>query len=151
MLKLHQNVIEVCSMNEKGITDNFVRRELEKLNLNYDEQKSTSTIISECLKQASKSGKGGMGNPEFFVYYKKYDNILIIIEDKFQNGKLIKLDNNKEIDLTLGSKGAVTSYAVNGAVHYSKAIVEKTTKYKTIIAQGGEKVNKEREKIQKYV
>ncbi|MBS5853316.1 MAG: N-6 DNA methylase [Staphylococcus sp.] len=123
-------------MNEKGITDSFVRKNLEKLNLLFDEQKSSSTIISESLKHSSKSGKGGCGNPEFFVYYQKLDNVLIIIEDKFSNDKLIKYNENNEIDLSLGLKSAVSLYAVNGAVHYSYVIADKCSKYKTIIAIG---------------
>ncbi|EAE5098659.1 adenine methyltransferase, partial [Listeria monocytogenes] len=52
-------------MNEKTVTDQWVRREIEKLNIPYEEQTSSNPEIRKALKGASKQNGKGVGKPEF--------------------------------------------------------------------------------------
>lgn len=120
--------------NEKSKTDQFVRRELEKFGVDYEEQGSSNEEIKNGLKGASKSGKGN-GRPEFIFFSGGH---LIIIENKFRIDRLVKHDvNAKEgLNLTVGNGSAVADYAVNGAVHYASHIARKTNSFKEVIAVG---------------
>lgn len=116
-------------MNEKTVTDQWVRREIEKLNIPYEEQTSSNPEIRKALKGASKQNGKGVGKPEFIFTSKDH---LIIIEDKLESNKLITPEKG-EIDLKYP---AINLYAVNGAVHYAKHIIEKTTLFDEVIAIG---------------
>lgn len=115
--------------NEITLTDQFVRKNLDSLNLKYDEQGSSIKEVKEALKNGSKKGKGGVGKPEFVLQVKDF---LIVIEDKKDNDKNIKWTDEKEISLETKAK---TDYATNGAVHYAKHIAENSS-FKKIFAIG---------------
>lgn len=115
--------------NEITLTDQFVRKNLDSLNLKYDEQGSSIKEVKEALKNGSKTGKGGVGKPEFVLQVKDF---LIVIEDKKDNDKNIKWTDEKEISL---ETKAITDYATNGAVHYAKHIAENSS-FKKIFAIG---------------
>lgn len=119
--------------NEITLTDQLVRKKLDDAGLTYEEQGSSNPIISGALKNASKSGKG-VGKPEFIIE-KPELNLVLIIEDKRDNNKLILKDSNNELLLDTGPSSSVSNYAVNGAVHYAKHILEKTY-YRECIAIG---------------
>lgn len=115
--------------NEATATDQFVRREIEKFGVRYDEQGSSHPEISKALKGASKQGKSGIGKPEFVMQISDY---LLVIEDKRDNEKLMNLDDGgiaKDVS-------SLSGYAVNGAVHYADHIVSKTTSFDEVIAIG---------------
>ena len=115
--------------NEATATDQYVRREIEKFGVRYDEQGSSHPEISKALKGASKQGKSGIGKPEFVMQISDY---LIVIEDKRDNDKLVNLEDRiiaKDIP-------SLTGYAVNGAVHYANHIVTKTSSFDEVIAIG---------------
>lgn len=116
-------------MNEKTATDQWVRREIEKLNIPYEEQTSSNPEIRKALKGASKQNGKGVGKPEFIF---NSNDHLIIIEDKLDSGKLIKPEKG-EIDLKYP---AINLFAVNGAVHYARHIIEKTILFDEVIAIG---------------
>lgn len=116
--------------NEATLTDQFVRREIEKFGIKYDEQGSSNPEISKALKGASKHGGAGIGKPEFIMQIEDY---LVVIEDKRNNDKLINCDVNGEI---LKDIPSLSGFAVNGAVHYSRHIVEKTDSFDEVIALG---------------
>jgi len=115
--------------NEITLTDQFVRKNLDSLNLKYDEQGTSIKEVKEALKNGSKTGKGGVGKPEFVLQVKDF---LIVIEDKKDNDKNIKWTDEKEISLETKAK---TDYATNGAVHYAKHIAENSS-FKKIFAIG---------------
>lgn len=115
--------------NEATATDQYVRREIEKFGVKYDEQGSSNPEIAKALKGASKQGKSGIGRPEFIMQISDY---LIVIEDKRDNDRLIKLENGL-IDKDIMS---LSGYAVNGAVHYANHIIEKTDSFDEVIAIG---------------
>lgn len=116
--------------NEITATDQYVRREIEKFAVRYDEQGSSHPEISKALKGASKQGKFGMGKPDFVIQILDY---LIVIEDKRDNNKLINLDNN---GIIVKDTSSLVGYAVNGAVHYANHIVTKTSSFDEVIAIG---------------
>lgn len=122
---------EVKNMaNEATATDQYVRREIEKFGVRYDEQGSSHPEIAKALKGASKQGKSGIGKPEFVMQISDY---LIIIEDKRDNDKLINLTTDGSIAKDIPS---LSGYAVNGAVHYANHIVTKTSSFDEVIAIG---------------
>lgn len=122
---------EVKNMaNEATATDQYVRREIEKFGVRYDEQGSSHPEISKALKGASKQGKSGIGKPEFVMQISDY---LVVIEDKRDNDKLINLTDDGSIAKDIPS---LSGYAVNGAVHYANHIVTKTSSFDEVIAIG---------------
>ena len=116
--------------NEATATDQYVRREIEKFHVRYDEQGSSHPEIAKALKGASKQGKSGIGKPEFVMQILDY---LIVIEDKRDNDKLINLTEDGSIAKDIPS---LSGYAVNGAVHYANHIVTKTSSFDEVIAIG---------------
>lgn len=116
--------------NEATATDQYVRREIEKFGIRYDEQGSSHPEIAKALKGASKQGKSGIGKPEFVMQISDY---LIVIEDKRANDKLINLTEDGSIAKDIPS---LSGYAVNGAVHYANHIVTKTSSFDEVIAIG---------------
>ena len=116
--------------NEATATDQYVRREIEKFGVRYDEQGSSHPEIAKALKGASKQGKSGIGKPEFVMQISDY---LIVIEDKRDNDKLINLTTDGSIAKDIPS---LSGFAVNGAVHYANHIVTKTSSFDEVIAIG---------------
>lgn len=116
--------------NEATATDQYVRREIEKFGIRYDEQGSSHPEIAKALKGASKQGKSGIGKPEFVMQISDY---LIVVEDKRDNDKLINLTEDGSIAKDIQS---LSGYAVNGAVHYANHIVTKTSSFDEVIAIG---------------
>ena len=110
-------------------TDLWVWELLKQADISLDAQGSTILEIDNALKTASKKGTGRVGFPEYVGVVKDY---LLVIEDKADLSKHIKLDDGGVISQEVG---AVTDYAVNGAVFYGKHLAEHTS-YKKIIAFG---------------
>ena len=115
--------------NEATATDQYVRREIEKFGVRYDEQGSSHPEIAKALKGASKQGKSGVGKPEFVLQVSDY---LLVIEDKRDNDRLLNLEDGK----VAKDIPSLSGYAVNGAVHYANHIVNKTTTFDEVIAIG---------------
>jgi type I restriction enzyme M protein len=100
-------------LNER-ITENIVRDELRSLNY-YDaedifieEQKSQIEDVKRLLKEASKTGKGGIGYPEFIISSPTTPDFLIIFECKPD----LKFHES-------GEHNRPKDYAVDGALHYA--------------------------------
>ena len=110
-------------------TDLWVWELLKQADICLDAQGSTILEIDKALKTASKKGTGRAGFPEYVGVVKDY---LLVIEDKADVSKHIKLDNGGVISQEVE---AVTDYAVNGALFYGKHLAEHTS-YKKIIAFG---------------
>ena len=108
--------------NEATATDQYVRREIEKFGVRYDEQGSSHPEIAKALKGASKQGKSGVGKPEFVLQVSDY---LLVIEDKRDNDRLLNLKDGK----VAKDIPSLSGYAVNGAVHYANHIVAKTSSF----------------------
>ena len=110
-------------------TDLWVYELLKQANLSLDAQGSDIKEIDEALKTASKKGTGNVGFPEYVGVVKDY---LLVIEDKADLNKHIKLDDKGCIS---NEVNAITNYAVNGALFYAKHLA-KNTSYKKIFAFG---------------
>lgn len=109
-------------------TDLWVYDLLKESELHLDPQGSSIKEINEALKTASKKGTGKVGFPEYVGVVKDY---IIVIEDKADLSKHVKLDGSV-ISL---ETSAVTDYAINGALFYAQHLA-KNTSYKKIIAIG---------------
>ena len=110
-------------------TDLWVYDLLKQANIHLDPQGSSIEEINNALKTASKKGTGNVGFPEYVGVVKDY---LLVIEDKADLSKHIKLDDKGNIS---DETSAVTDYAVNGAVFYGKHLANHTS-YKKVIVFG---------------
>lgn len=110
-------------------TDYWVYTLLKQANIDLEPQGSSVKEISEALKTASKKGTGNAGIPEFVGLVGDY---VLVIEDKADTAKQIKLTNTGILDL---SPKAVIEYAVNGAYFYAKHIAQNST-FKKVFAFG---------------
>lgn len=128
---------------------------LKKYKLDYKlEQESLNSEIDKALNDYhSKSGGNGGNRPDVkLLLQDKYFNYYpILIEYKGYKDKLVKLDGNGQVDNKTAKNQPnykhINSYAVNGAVHYSNAILHHTS-YTDIIAIGMTGFKNEHDKIE---
>ena len=103
-------------MGNERITENILRNILRTLNYYDDiilveEQKSQIEEIKKLLKGASKTGKGGVGAPEFIISTPETPDFLLIFECKADVRFHESPDKDKPIE-----------FAVDGALHYAKKL-----------------------------
>lgn len=110
-------------------TDLWVYNILKEADIELEPQGSSIVEIDNALKSASKSGTGKVGFPEYVGVVKDF---LIVIEDKADLSKHLKLNDEGLISI---EQNDVKSYALNGALFYGKHLV-KNTSYKKVIAFG---------------
>ena len=114
--------------------DNHVREELKKAKVEFGEQHDLPKSIKEALDKASKSGTG-FGKPDFVITFKDYPDTCVVIEDKY-GLEFLKSETKQGLS---ESKKSITDYALNGAVHYAKSILdndEASFAYNSIYAIG---------------
>lgn len=111
------------------VTDFWVNDLLKEASIQLTPQGCNIKEIDEALKTASKSKTGNVGFPEFCGVVKDF---IIVIEDKADVNRHIRLDDKDALSLDVKS---VKDYAVNGAVFYARHLAEYTS-YKKIIAFG---------------
>lgn len=120
---------------EEPVEDLF-KEELRKLKIDYFTKTDPINLsIDNALKKGpSKANKKGGNFPDIKVFLetKNQRRIPVMIEVKGLKNKLIKLDKSKNIDQ---STAAVTGYAVNGAVHYARVVLQHSD-YEEVIAVG---------------
>ncbi|AGP85229.1 HsdM family class I SAM-dependent methyltransferase [Alteromonas mediterranea] len=118
------------------------------------EQESVNSEIDNALNDYySKSGGKGGNRPDakLLLQDKQLDYFPILIEYKGYKGKLVKLNEDEQVD-NLTAKNEpnfknIKEYAVNGAVHYSNAVLHHTS-YTEVIAIGVTGYKDETGKIQ---
>lgn len=110
-------------------TDYWVKSLLDDASISLEPQGSSIVEINNALKTASKKGTGKVGFPEFVGVVKDF---LIVIEDKADLSKHIKLDDNGLLSTNTKDR---EGYALNGALFYGQHLAAKTT-YKKVIAFG---------------
>lgn len=104
-------------MENERTTENLVRDILRGLNYYDDEnivveeQRSHIEEIKKLLKGASKTGKGGIGAPEFIISTPNTPDFLVIIECKANTKNHESTDRSKPKD-----------YAVDGVLHYASKL-----------------------------
>jgi len=133
---------KIAKSVEEQVED-YAKRCLESCKCKYyTKNDSINTEIDAALRNApSKSGGAGGNYPDIRLLLpakgKKYP---VLIEVKGTKGKLAKLDSADEVDNTTSKHephyGNINGYAVNGAVHYAKAVIDQTSTYKEAIAVG---------------
>lgn len=126
---------------EEKVEDHF-KKQFGKVKY-FTKTEAVNPEIDSALKTAlSKSGGAGPNFPDlkYLVKTKSAKYIPVMIEAKGEKGKLEKLDADNQVDNQKrdGSPnyGNIKNYAVNGAVHYAKAVVDNTVSYKEAIAVG---------------
>lgn len=128
------------SIEEK--VEDWCKRQLTKLKY-YTKTEDINQEIGNALRKApSKKGGGGRNFPDVqcFIQTPELDYIPVMIEVKGGKGDLIKADAKGEI-LNTNDRGEplysnIARFAVNGAVHYAKAILDYTESYDKVIAIG---------------
>lgn len=116
---------------------------LKSYNIDYKlEQESINTEIDKALNDYfSKNGGAGGNRPDakILIQDKNLDDYPILIEYKGYKGKLEKLDVNGQVENITPKNESnyknINGFAVNGAVHYSNAILHHT-RYTDVIAVG---------------
>jgi type I restriction enzyme M protein len=120
------------SKNER-VTENLVRTKLQALGyfdisntIKVDEQKTNIEAVTRLLKQASKTGGGGKGSPEFIISNPEDPDFLIIVECKADT----KDHASPELaSIFLGMplsedeesrKKRVVRFSADGALHYAQ-------------------------------
>lgn len=110
-------------------TDLYVAKLLDEAGITYSAQGSDIKEIDNALKSASKRKTGKSGFPEYVCVVKDF---VLVIEDKASISNHIKMDANELISMDTDS---IINYAVNGAMHYAKHIINYTS-FKKVIAFG---------------
>lgn len=93
-------------------TDLWVASQLDESKIPFSAQGSDVKEIDEALASASKRGTGNAGYPEYTAIVQDY---VLVVEDKADTGKQVKLTEQGILDM---DTKAVTDYAVNGAYYY---------------------------------
>lgn len=110
-------------------TDLWVYSLLQEATVELEPQGSTILEINNALKTASKNGLGNVGFPEYVGVVKDF---LIVIENKSDLSKHVKLNDKGLISL---HQKDVKDFAINGALFYGQHLA-KNTSYKKVIAFG---------------
>ncbi len=127
--------------NERN-TENVIRDSLQengyydqRSDIQIDEQKSNIASIKKALKNASKTGKSGVGAPEFIISSPTNPDFLLVIEGKadikdHESGQLEELLIHK-IDITKISDTEQSEaikranrFAVDGVLHYARFLAK---------------------------
>lgn len=128
---------------EEQIED-IAKKQLDDIHVKYftKTEEINSEIDNALKKSPSKSGGSGNNYPDIklFLQIKTGRKIPVMIEVKGTKGALIKQNEDGDIE-NYKKDGSVNyaniqKYAVNGAIHYAKAILDYTESYSEVIAIG---------------
>lgn len=122
----------------EGTTDLWVSHLLDDSKIKLDYQSSRIKDIDDALHTASKHLTGKSGYPEYVGVVKDY---LLVIEDKSDIANHVYTNHDV---ITTNDPKAVSDYALNGALHYARHILERTS-YRKCFAfgvSGNEKLHK---------
>lgn len=128
------------SIEEK--VEDWCKRQLSATRYYTKTEEINSEIGNALRKAPSKNGGEGRNFPDIqcLIETPQMERIPVMIEVKGCKGDLIKTNDKGEI-LNFNAKGDplysnIAGYAVNGAVHYAKAILDYTESYDKVIAIG---------------
>lgn len=109
-------------MNER-ITERGARKLLEAAGYErIEEQQSKTKTISDLLSAASKTGRGGVGFPEFIARIPGRRDLLVVVECKADERKHGGGADGREV-----TAAKPADLAVDGALHYAKALSKRYT------------------------
>lgn len=119
-------------------TDLWVASQLKECGISFDAQGSRVLEIDNALKSASKRNTGNTGYPEYVAVI---GDFVLVVEDKADTAKQIKLTDRGILDM---SQKAVIDYAVNGAYFYAKHVAQHSSFHKifAVGVSGDEKHHK---------
>lgn len=104
-------------MANERLTEDIVRQHFKDdalyKSVKFEEQKSSNKRIFGLLKGKSKNGGTGDGKPEFIISFPTNGNYIIVIECK------AKTSNHES-----AHRNIAKDYAVDGVLHYAKALKE---------------------------
>lgn len=106
--------------NEKSGIDEYMNDEIKSLGVKYYRESSGNIEVQNALKTASKRLNGNVGKPEFTFFS---NDFFVVVEDK--NDINLHIYSNDD-NVTLDNPEIVPKYAVNGAIHYARHIIENT-------------------------
>lgn len=109
--------------------DLYIHDLLKDAHIQADTQGSNVHELDAALKTASKHQTGKAGFPEYTAVVKDF---VLVMEDKANRTNLCLYEDDGSISQTVQ---ATCDYAVNGALHYARHIVEHTN-YKKVFAFG---------------
>ncbi len=109
--------------------DFYVHELLQRAGIATDAQGSNVPEIERALASASKRKTGLAGRPEFVAVVRDF---VLVMEDKADRAFLQKYDEEGVLN---ESAEATQQYAVNGALHYARHILQKTA-FKKVFAFG---------------
>ena len=118
------------SKNER-VLDFHIGKLLDQANIVYTPNGSSIKEVQDALKTSSKKGTGKAGYPEFTA---TSGDFLIVIENKANIEKQADYTDESQTELSEETK-ATTDYAENGALHYAREIINKTS-FKKVFAFG---------------
>ena len=128
----------MASIEEK--VEEHYKKVLDDLHIrHYGKNEAINDSISKALKETdSKSGGAGSNFPDIqlLLQNKTRRDIPVMIEAKGTKGRLEKLTSDGSIELVSNGKNphrAVQEFAVNGALHYGKAVLSEGTYNEVII------------------
>lgn len=128
----------MASIEEK--VEEHYKKVLDDLRIrHYGKNEAINDSISKALKETdSKSGGAGSNFPDIqlLLQNKTRRDIPVMIEAKGTKGRLEKLASDGSIELVSNGKNphrAVQEFAVNGALHYGKAVLSEGTYNEVII------------------
>lgn len=128
----------MASIEEK--VEEHYKKVLDDLHIrHYGKNEAINDSISKALKETdSKSGGTGSNFPDIqlLLQNKTRRDIPVMIEAKGTKGRLEKLASDGSIELVSNGKNphrAVQEFAVNGALHYGKAVLSEGTYNEVII------------------
>lgn len=103
------------TLTEDLVSDHFKNDPLfsDKI-VKFERQKSTNTKVNELLQGQSKGKGSGSGRPDFILTFPTNSNYVIAIECKAEASKHQSNDLSKPEN--------IRDYAVDGALHYAKAL-----------------------------
>nr|WP_314758909.1 N-6 DNA methylase [uncultured Porphyromonas sp.] len=110
-------------------TDIWVYELLKSADIELCYQSSDIPEIDKALKTASKADTGKAGKPEFIGVVKDF---VLVIENKANIANHERRDKHNNL---LGDTESKQAYALNGALHYGRHIIQHTS-YKKVIAIG---------------
>lgn len=117
-------------MNEKSGIDEFMNDEIKSLGVKYYRESSGNIEVQNALKTASKRLSGNVGKPEFTFFSNEF---FIVVEDKNDTNLHIYSEND---NIILDDPDIVSKYAINGAIHYARHIINNTDIVNKVFAIG---------------
>jgi len=107
-------------MANERVTENLVREQFRALGYHrsenttvVEEQKSEIESVKRLLKAASKTGKGGIGSPEFIISDKSTPDFLLIVECKASTKHHESVQHDDP-----------AFFALDGALHYASSLAK---------------------------